>query len=477
MALPRNSPRKAPVRGKIVVAEDTPELLDLTSRLIRGMGYYVIPAADGEQALALVRSEKPDLLILDILMPKLHGIDVLKTLRAEAAGAADRFSPNPPLPVIMTSGRDFKPDFDLCMELGAAAFLIKPFAPNALAQAIENVFLHRFHDHPPLPTTLVPSAIPNQLSPATPYTPAVNLDNGYWKLWGTRGSIPVTGSRYARHGGNTSCLEISRGNETIIIDAGSGIRDLGAELLTRPGRHIKLLIGHTHWDHIQGFPFFAPAYVPGFQIDLYGAPGFGKDLESIFRGQLDRDYFPVDLGDMAANLSFHRLEENPVTFGDGAGGISIAWEFVNHPGATVGFRIDYPSANNPAVTKSLAYITDNEFLHGYTGHPNDIASSSPLLQPVQKIIDLAADADLLIAEAQYTNAEYPKKIGWGHSSLSNAAVLAREARIKNWIVTHHDPAHDDAALQSKLDLTRQILADMSLNLTLTHAFDGMSQPL
>lgn len=358
--------------------------------------------------------------------------------------------------MIISSSRTFKPDVDTAMELGAFAVLPKPYALKDLGDMIERFFAKRA---PAIARILTPVA-------SVPYAPSLDLSGGYWKLWGTRGSIPVIGSRYARHGGNTSCLEVSRGDEVIIMDAGSGIRDLGMELLSRPQRRISLLIGHTHWDHIQGFPFFAPAYDPSFHIDIYGAPGFGKDLESIFRGQLDRDYFPVEMSEMAAELSFHRLEENPVTFGD----VRVAWEFMNHPGATVGFRIE-------AGQRKLAYITDNEFLRGYLGRPHDITKESRLAEPVRRIIELVAPTDLLISEAQYTNDEYPRKVGWGHSSVSNACILAREAQVKRWIVTHHDPMHDDKTLQNKLDLTRQILRDMGCDIDVTYAFDGMSQPL
>src|ERR1700733_5856232 len=158
------------------------------------------------------------------------------------------------------------------------------------------------------------------------------------RFWGTRGSIAPPGPDTNFFGGNPSCVELTTdAGDVVIFDCGTGAHPLAGKLMAQGNTAINanLLIGHTHWDHIQGFPFFAPAYDPNFHIDIYGAPGFGKDLESIFRGQLDGDYFPVEMSEMAAQLSFHRLEENPVTFGD----VQVAWEFMNHPGATVGFRI------------------------------------------------------------------------------------------------------------------------------------------
>jgi CheY-like chemotaxis protein len=436
-------------KGKVLIADDVPDILEITSRIVARLGYEVIQARDGEEALTLAREQQPDLIILDIMMPKIHGIDVLKSVIAERGER--------PVGVIMSSAKSFKPDVDQAMELGAFAFLAKPFQQKDLVVLVERFFSQR---------TATPAPAAPAAAIAAAYTPALDVSKGYWKLWGTRGSIPVTGAKYLRHGGNTACMEISHGDELIIIDAGSGIRDLGLELAKSPPRPIHLFIGHTHWDHIQGFPFFAPAYIPGFKIDIYGAPGFGKDLQSIFRGQLDRDYFPVELQDMAADLHFHRLESNPIVFGD----VSIHWEFMNHPGATVGFRIE-------AAGRKIAYITDNEFLKGYLGPPHDIRRDSPAAEPFRKIIDFATGADLLIAECQYPNNEYPKKIGWGHSSVSNAAVFARETNVKRWIVTHHDPMHDDDALQRKLGLTRQILQSMNCDIEVTHAFDGMTEPL
>jgi CheY-like chemotaxis protein/ribonuclease BN (tRNA processing enzyme) len=434
--------------GKILIADDVADILELTARVIARLGYEVVQARDGEEALAVFRAQQPDLIILDIMMPKVHGIDVLKSVIAERGER--------PVGVIMSSAKSFKADVDQAMELGAFAFLAKPFQPRDLVELVQRYFMQRTSGVSPGPAAAITGG----------YAPALDLSSGYWKLWGTRGSIPVTGAKYTRHGGNTACLEISRNDQTIVIDAGSGIRDLGLELAKSAPRHIHLLIGHTHWDHIQGFPFFAPAYIPGFKIDIYGAPGFGKDLQSIFRGQLDRDYFPVELQDMAADLHFHRLESSPIVFGD----VSIYWEFMNHPGATVGFRIE-------TAGRKLVYITDNEFLKGYVGPPHDIHRESPAAEPFRKIIDFANEADLLIGEAQYPNSEYPKKIGWGHSSVSNACVLTRETGAKRWIVTHHDPMHDDDALQRKLGLTRQILQSMNCNIEVTHAFDGMTEAL
>jgi phosphoribosyl 1,2-cyclic phosphodiesterase len=252
----------------------------------------------------------------------------------------------------------------------------------------------------------------------------------------------------------------------VIIDAGSGIRDLGLELARRGPARIHLFIGHTHWDHIQGFPFFAPAFIPGFEVIVYGASGFGKDLESVFRGQLDRDYFPVQLEDMRAKLEFRRLTENPVAIG----GLKVRWEFSHHPGATLGFRIE-------SGTSSVCYITDNEFLKGYLGHPLEAAMDPALMEPYRRIIEFVRGSTLLVAEAQYTHEEYKTKIGWGHSSVTNACLLAKLSGSKDWVVVHHDPLHDDDAVEEKLRLLRRIAADIGYDGFIRGGYDGMVEYL
>ena len=148
------------------------------------------------------------------------------------------------------------------------------------------------------------------------YRPALDSSNGCFQLWGTRGSIPISGPEYIRHGGNTSCMSLEYGEDLIILDAGSGIRNLGLALAKANPRKLHLFITHTHWDHIQGFPFFAPAFIPGFEITIYGAKGFNKNLESLFRGQFDPDYFPIQMENMDAGLEFIYLGDQPVQIGD-----------------------------------------------------------------------------------------------------------------------------------------------------------------
>ena len=300
------------------------------------------------------------------------------------------------------------------------------------------------------------------------YRPELNSDSGKFKLWGTRGSIPCSGSPYVRYGGNTSCFEFAVGDERIVFDAGSGIRELGQSLINSGGpRKIHLFITHTHWDHIQGFPFFVPAYLAGYELYVYAAPRAEHDLESIFRGQLDRAYFPVQMEDMQASFVFNYLNrgESPVRIGE----IEINWEYSFHPGATVAYKISY-------ADQELVYCPDNEFLKGYMG-PIVGELTQDWEDEYGSFVDFCRDVDVLIHEAQYPIEEYPSKIGWGHTCVHNACSLAHIAKVKRWVVVHQDPSHSDDKLDQKLNLKRQMLSELNSDVIVDHGYDHMEMYL
>lgn len=285
-------------------------------------------------------------------------------------------------------------------------------------------------------------------------------------LWGSRGSTPTPGGRYIRHGGHTSCLSVTHDGAHFIFDAGSGIRELGHALIHEPPKQLHVFVTHTHWDHIQGFPFFAPAYTPGWEIEVYGAENFNKPLKSVFKGQLDKEYFPVQMEDMRAHLDFHHLYETELAIE----GVKISWVQTCHPGTTLGYKIE-------AEGKKIVWMPDNEFLRGHLDPLEEISRDSEILKPHLPVLDFVADADLLIHEAQYTDEEYVHKVGWGHSSVGNACALAHLGRVKRWIVTHHDPAHDDNYLEAKLNATRRLLARLGSPVQVSHGYDGLTEYL
>ena len=439
-------------RRRVLVADDDPSISRLMCHLLEANGYEVRLAEDGEACLEEAKAFHPDLVLLDVMMRKMHGFDVLKKIKADPKTKR--------IGVIICTSKGYKADHEQARTLGAFEVIIKPFQKDRFLEIIAGFFTHGSDEGQAFRLEA------ETAGSGDIYLPHISPDADYLRLWGTRGSTPVSGQKYIRHGGNTSCMQLHSGGEIIIIDAGTGIRDLGVWLMGQKFRRLHLLVTHTHWDHIQGFPFFTPSYVPGFNLVIYGLSGFGKDLKSIFQGQLDRDYFPVQMEDMKANLEFRHLDDKPIEIGD----FKITWEFTHHPGATVGFKIQLKD-------KIIGYVSDNEFLRGYIGPPHALTIDSDEMVPYRKLVKFMTGMDVLVGEAQYTNDEYKNKIGWGHSSLSNAGLLMSLAGIKKWIPTHHDPLHDDEYLQNKLNLTKKILHDLNHPMEVRHAFDGLVEYL
>jgi phosphoribosyl 1,2-cyclic phosphodiesterase len=248
------------------------------------------------------------------------------------------------------------------------------------------------------------------------------------KFYGVRGSLPVCGREFERYGGNTTCIKIHRenANRIAIIDAGTGIRNLGKEIMKEglTQNVINILFSHFHWDHIQGFPFFAPAYSERYKIGILamGRRGKIKNLKEIFSMQMQKEYFPVELESMGAQFEFLTYGEKETLLG---AIITTASQYHKYVGGSYGFRIE-----DDGVT--LVVCTDLEHLNGID----------------QNIVILAKDADLLIHDGQYTANEYKKFKGWGHSSLEQAVEVAIQAKVKRLIITHHDPDHNDDFLDS-----------------------------
>ena len=216
------------------------------------------------------------------------------------------------------------------------------------------------------------------------------------RFWGTRGSIPTPGDRTSIYGGNTSCVEVRTADgTTLVLDCGTGVRVLGLDMLRRTGPHrIHLLIGHTHWDHIQGFPFFTPAFLPGTELNIYGSPAFQRSLEDSLSGQMQYAYFPVKLHDLASRLHYTELGEGFFRIGN----VLVETQYLNHTAPTIAYRISADSA-------AMAYVTDHEPFWNSPGpvfhHPGD-----------QRHIEFLKGADLVVHDAQYTSEEYRTKLGW-----------------------------------------------------------------
>lgn len=275
-------------------------------------------------------------------------------------------------------------------------------------------------------------------------------------FWGTRGSIPSPGPHTIRYGGNTSCVEICLDDGTrLIFDAGTGMRLLGTALLARSEPvHAHLFLSHMHWDHIQGLPFFAPAFVEGTELCILGPEDAALSLEQIMCDQMRRPYYPIPMHAMAAKLHFTPLTEDSVFSLPGA---TVAAGRLNHPGRTLGYRLTVGD-------KVVVYATDNE--------PFGTEKVSQHLVQPSDLVHLAQDADLLIQDAQYTPKEYPQHLGWGHSTYLDALHIAQQARVKSLVLYHHDPRHTDADIDRILAHCRVWMTDHHATFTCLAAAEG-----
>ena len=295
------------------------------------------------------------------------------------------------------------------------------------------------------------------------------------KLWGVRGSIPVPGLATVRYGGNTSCVEIRADGELIVLDAGSGIRALGLALENEFGSrpiHLSLLITHVHWDHIQGFPFFVPAYNDKNQIKILGYDGAGSGLREILKGQMATPFFPVALYDLPGKINIQKLDSMDFKIGS----VRVHSRLMNHPGVCVGYRILTSKG-------SIAYLPDHEPYEAFKLH----SAKSHLLSPEQtkkrahedrtELVKFLQGSDILILDTQYTDEEYQAHVGWGHGSLSTAISLALDASVRKLILFHHDPTHDDDMIDKMVQTARKIAAKSESYLEVEAAREGAEMTL
>lgn len=289
-------------------------------------------------------------------------------------------------------------------------------------------------------------------------------DRFYLTFWGTRGSISTPGSTTEKYGGNTPCVSVRFKDTEIILDAGTGIRNLGIHLAseikrTQTQKRLNLFLSHTHWDHIQGLPFFSPAYMPKTQLAIYGSPKKESFLEAILSRQMDINYFPVEMNALAADISIQEFSEEKTRLGE----IQVDWqEQVVHPGGSVRYRL-------MAAGKSIVYATDVELDKLIEG--SNVKNADKLLKEYRKFIH---GADLLIADGQYTADEYPDRVGYGHTSIPTLVGIANEEQVKQLAVFHHDPLHSDTMLDKLWKNFAPQFASQDTPMNLFWAREGMT---
>ncbi|HZK91970.1 MAG TPA: MBL fold metallo-hydrolase [Stellaceae bacterium] len=252
----------------------------------------------------------------------------------------------------------------------------------------------------------------------------------------------------------------SAAGTTIVLDCGTGALSLGANLVQGVGKplHGHLLISHTHWDHIQGLPFFAPLFAPANEWDIYAPHGVSQSVRQTLAGQMQHTYFPVELAQLGATIRYHDLTEGVFTVGD----IEVKTQYLNHPALTLGYRLE---ADGIAVV----YCCDHE----PHSHALGYGGGGEIGEQDRYHIEFAAGADLLIHDAQYRAAEYEGKIGWGHSTLEYAVALAKMAEVKCLAFTHHDPGREDDTIDREVEAVRADLrTEGNTSLTIFGAFEG-----
>jgi phosphoribosyl 1,2-cyclic phosphodiesterase len=289
------------------------------------------------------------------------------------------------------------------------------------------------------------------------------------KFWGVRGSVPTPGPSTLQYGGNTSCLEVRADGQIIILDGGTGLRLLGRELMNEFGDQpleLTLLLTHTHWDHIQGLPFFLPVYKERNRLRILGFEGAKHGLHNILSSQMESPFFPIGLPEVPANVAVEELQEMEFNVGP----IQVKACLANHPGVCVGYRLFTSSG-------SIAFFPDNE---PHFGHPHDPnlrgSGNTTKLEYARKedkrIAQFIKGADVLVMDAQYDRAEYARHRGWGHACMDDVVQLALDSEVKRLFLFHHDPEHDDHKIDQMVAEARKMVGEKNGALQVEAAREG-----
>lgn len=430
----------------VVIIDDDAISRALLAECLMGDGWNVLEAEDGEAGFDLIAEHRPQAVICDIRIPKRNGFKVCRMVREHPDLSTTRF-------VILTSSR-FPNDRSAAQEAGADDYLIKPALPADLMATLSVV------------RAAAPATGPGEQTiflEAPPRTASL-------RFWGVRGSIPTPGAETVQFGGNTACIEIRVGRQIIVLDAGSGIRSLGKHLAQEyAGRELKVtvLVSHTHWDHIQGFPFFAPAYNPKNSVRILGYSGSVHSLRGALFEQMQSAFFPVALNDMASHIIFEELNQMRFQIGP----VAVQSFFANHPGICLSYRLNMPAG-------SIVYLTDHEC---YERLERETQKASGKESPAgiqyareldEKVVAYIRDADVLIVDAQYDAMEYPNRLRWGHSCVDDAVDLALRGRVKRLFLFHHDPEHSDERISAMVDHCRELVLQAQQSLVVEGAREG-----
>lgn len=383
----------------IYIVDDDPDVLIVVKALLEDFGAVVQTNSSSKQALVDILENKPDLAILDLMMPEMDGLDLCRLLRKETA--LDKMK------IVIFSGKSYEQDQQRALSFGADGYLTKPLVPDDFVAKIQDIIEEK-------------------------------VEVTYW---GVRGTLPVPGEGSLRYGGNTMCTSIQFPKDNLFIfDAGSGIKKLSDHLMSKKvaGLSAKIFISHPHWDHINALPFFVPLYIPGNEFEVFGASHGSVTMRELISAQMDGVYFPIRIKEFAARTYFRDLREEEFKIND----ILVKTMLLSHPGTCLGYRLEYKN-------KSVCYITDNELF------PENTPEYNPNYW--HKLTEFIRGTDVLITDTTYTDEEYLSKQKWGHSAVSQVTKLAHDAEVAYLHIIHHDPDQDDDAIDAKLKTAQELL--------------------
>jgi phosphoribosyl 1,2-cyclic phosphodiesterase/DNA-binding NarL/FixJ family response regulator len=432
----------------VLLIDDDVAFRTILQELLASNGWNVLQADDGEAGLKLALEHKPEIVLCDLLMPRSNGFQFCRALNA-------RRSSLPNTKIVVTSGSGYAIDRINALESGADEYVTKPLKADALFRLMERLTAQQ---------ETQPQLFPEPVIGRQGQTRV--------KFWGVRGSIPSPGPNTVYYGGNTACVEVRADGELIILDAGTGIRELGQALKKEFGSkpmRMTILISHTHWDHIQGFPFFAPAYEPENKVRILAFEGPRKGVESTLAIQMESPYFPISMQEMPGNIEFEELKSLEFEIGS----VQVKAAFMNHPGVCVGYRLNTSAG-------SIAYFPDNE-LYGRFRNELGVSKTGDTTRFAKerdvKFMEFIRDSDIVIADAQYDREEYTRHVGWGHSCSDDVVALGLDAGVKKLFLFHHDPDHSDAQVAQMLASARKQVAEAGSNMIVEAAREGMELAL
>jgi phosphoribosyl 1,2-cyclic phosphodiesterase len=384
---------------KFFIVDDDPDTLALVSRLLTDAGHEVVVRASSSGAIRDIPDARPDCVITDLMMPGMDGFELTRELRRRPELAS--------MKILILSAKTYDFDRRRAREMGADGYITKPINRASFLDSVREIVSDR-----------------------------VSV-----QYWGVHGTLPVPGPKYTRYGGNTPCVSVEVGGEPLyIFDCGSGIKGLSDKVMQTPAERFsgRIFISHTHWDHINTVPFFAPLYLRGNQIEVFGPYQGDLTIERAISAQMESVYFPVTIREFGARLVFRDLREERLDFGP----VSIETMLLRHPGYCLGYRLTCRG-------RKICYITDNELYL-----PNDPRHDA---RYVERLADFVRGADVLITDTTYRDHEYPSKVDWGHSCVSQVADLAARAEVKRLHLFHHDPDQTDDDIDAKLAETQKEL--------------------